>query len=164
MRKTVSIIGDSEASEDEMRFAERLGEELAKRGYVIVCGGRTGIMEAVAKGAKKAGGLTIGILPSTRKSEANKYIDIAIPTGLGWARNVIVILAGDVVVAIGGRSGTLSEIAYAWMHNKPIIAVVGFGGWSQRLAGKRIDDRREDSIIPVKSVEEAVSAVEKLLG
>ncbi len=158
--KTVTIIGDSETeNEEELKFAERLGEELAKLGYVIITGGRGGIMEAVSKGAKKRNGVTIGILPSTSKSEANEYVDIAIPTGLGWARNVITILSGDIIIAIGGKSGTLSEIAYAWMHNKPIIAVKKFGGWAEKLAEERVDNRRKDKIYAAETIEDVLRII-----
>ena len=160
----IGIIGDSEASEEEYKFAYILGAELAKRGFVIISGGRTGVMEAVSKGAKSAGGLTLAILPSADKSEANPYVDIAIPTVLGWARNSLVPLASDIVIAIGGKAGTLSEIAYAWMYGKPIIAIVGFGGWSEKLAGKKIDDRRPDFIYPARTVEEVLELIEKILS
>jgi len=165
MRKiVVGVIGDSEVyNKEELIFAEKLGEELAKKGYIIITGGRTGIMEAVSKGAKKAGGLSIGILPSAYKEEANPYVDIPIPTNLGWARNTIVPLAADVVIAIGGRAGTLIEMCYSWIYSKPIIGVIGFGGWSEKLAGKRIDDRRQDVIHPAKTVEEILQIMERLI-
>jgi len=160
----VSVIGDSETEDpEELRFAEELGRELARRGYVVLTGGRGGVMMAVCKGAKSAGGITVAVLPSTRKEEANPYVDIAIPTGILWARNQIVVLGGDVVVAIGGKSGTLSEIAYAWMYDKPIIAVRRFGGWAAKLAGGKVDDRRRDRIIPADTVGDVVRAIEKIL-
>ncbi|MCR8453723.1 MAG: TIGR00725 family protein [Crenarchaeota archaeon] len=159
---TVAIIGDSEATNaDELLFAEKLGEELARMGVVVVTGGRGGIMEAVCRGAKKAGGITVGILPGFDKNEANKFVDIVIPTGIGWARNQIVALMADLIIAIGGRSGTLSELAYAWMYNKPIVAVKGFGGWSEKLAGSKIDDRRNDIIHSAARVEDVIEIVEK---
>jgi len=163
LKKIVTIIGDSETSnEKELKFAEKLGEKLAEKGYIILTGGRGGIMEAVSRGAKKVGGITVAILPSTDKKEANLYIDIAIPTGIGWARNQIVVLSADVVIAIGGKSGTLSEIAYAWMYNKPIIAIRGFGGWSEKVSGLRIDDRRKDIILPASSIDEVLAILESL--
>lgn len=159
------MIGDSEvANEEEIRFAENLGKMLAKKGYIVLTGGRGGIMEAVCRGAKSIGGLTIAILPGVDKAEANPYVDIAIPTGIGWARNQIVVLGGDVVIAIGGKSGTLSEIAYAWMYNKPIIVVPKFGGWSMLLAGKKIDDRRKDKIIVANTVEEVIEKLEDIFA
>lgn len=165
MRKIIiGIIGDSEIENpEEISFCEKLGEELAKRGFVIISGGRTGVMEAVSKGAKKVDGLTIGILPSGSKNEANPYIDIPIPTNLGWTRNSIVPLASDILIAVGGKAGTLSEMAYGWMYGKPIIGVVGFGGWSEKLAGKKIDDRRDDVILPARTIEEILGHIEKII-
>lgn len=159
----VAIIGDSETTNvEELTFAEKLGEELARMGFVIITGGRGGVMEAVCRGAKRAGGITVGILPGFGKDEANEFVDIVIPTGIGWARNQIVVLAADLVIAIGGKSGTLSELAYAWMYNKPIIAIRGFGGWSESLAGKRIDDRRGDVVYSAESVEDVTRIAKEL--
>ncbi len=153
MRKLIAVVGDSETDNlEELKFAEKVGKLIAKKGFVLVCGGRGGVMEAAARGAKRVGGITVGILPGFTKEEANPFIDIVVLTGIGWARNQIVVLSADAVIAIGGRSGTLSEIAYAWMYNKPICAVIGFGGWSEKLAGKRIDDRRNDMIYVAKTI------------
>jgi len=166
MRKIIiGVIGDSEVEDkEELVFAEKLGEALAKEGFVVINGGRTGVMEAVSKGVRKANGLSIGILPSACKEEANEFIDIPIPTNLGWARNTIVPLAADVVIAIGGKAGTLIEIAYSWIYGKPIIGIVGFGGWSEKLAGKKVDDRRLDIIHPAKSLEEVLTLIKKLVN
>ncbi len=162
LRKIIAVIGASEVTDNKMLiFAEKLGEKLAEKGYIILSGGLGGIMEAVSRGAKKKGGLTIGILPTMSKEDANPYIDIAIPTGMGWTRNSIVALTADIVIAIGGKSGTLSELAYAWMYNKPIIAIKGFGGWSEELAGKKIDDRRDDVIYGAEKVEDVMKLLEK---
>ena len=108
--KKISVIGSSEATKEEYEIAYELGKLLARKGYVVVCGGRTGVMEAVCKGAKEEGGLTIGILPTLDESSANPYVDIRIPTGLGWFRNPLVVLASNKVIAVGGAYGTLSEI------------------------------------------------------
>ncbi len=121
--KQVAVIGSSTAKpeDEEYILAYKLGKEIAKRGLVVVCGGRGGVMEAVCKGAKEQGGLTVGILPSYEGEEANPYVDIKIRTGMSWNRNPLVVASGDVVVAIGGNWGTLSEIAYALILKKPII-------------------------------------------
>ncbi|MFN4013491.1 MAG: TIGR00725 family protein [Aquificaceae bacterium] len=121
--RQVAVIGSSTAKpeEEEYKIAYELGKEIAKRGLVVVCGGRSGVMEAVCKGAKEAKGLTVGILPSYEGEEANPYVDIKIRTGMNWNRNPLVVASGDVVVAIGGNWGTLSEIAYALILGKPII-------------------------------------------
>ena len=119
--KAISVIGSSTATEEEYEVAYDLGKELARRNIVVICGGRTGVMEAVCKGAKEEGGLTIGIMPSYDGHEANPYVDIKINTGMSWNRNPIVVASGDMVVAVGGHWGTLSEIAYALILGKFIV-------------------------------------------
>ena len=119
--RVVSVIGSSKAAQEEYETAYEVGRELAKRGIAVVCGGRTGVMEAVCKGAKEEGGLTIGIMPSYEGDEANPYVDLRINTGMGWNRNPIVVASGDMVRAIGGHWGTLSEIAYALILGKYVV-------------------------------------------
>ena len=121
--KVVSVIGGSQVpvDSDEYRFAYELGKELGKRNIAIVCGGRTGVMEAVCKGAKEENGLTIGIMPSYDGHEANPYVDLKINTGMNWNRNPIVVATGQIVVAIGGNYGTLSEIAYSLILGKRVL-------------------------------------------
>ena len=105
----------------------------------------------------------IGILPGLDATDANPFVDIALPTGLGLARNVLVVASADAVIAIGGRSGTLSEIALAWQLGRPVIAIDGHGGWAAELAGRAVDDRRTDTVRAVSSVAEAVRAVADVL-
>jgi len=109
----VAVAGPGEASAEERDAAEAVGRELARRGAVLVCGGLGGVMEAACRGAKQAGGTTVGILAGKDRSDANPFVDIAIATGLGQARNAVIVRAADAVVAIGGGYGTLSEIALA---------------------------------------------------
>jgi uncharacterized protein (TIGR00725 family) len=104
-------------------MAAQVGEYVAKNGGVILCGGMGGIMEGAARGAKEAGGTTIGILPGNSADDANEFIDFAIPTGFGEARNLIVVRSADAVVAFPGKYGTLSEMAFALLFNKPIVSV-----------------------------------------
>ncbi len=158
----VTLIGDSESNDSNLLLAMEFGREIAKRGWILITGGRTGIMEAASKSAIEAGGITVGITPHDKLDTGNKYLAIEIPTGMGYTRNSLNVLAGDVVVGIGGKSGTLSEFAFAWMHDKPIIAFSSSGGWSAKLAGKKIDDRRDDFIIPVETVPEAIIQLEKI--
>jgi len=106
--------------------AEAVGRELAARGAVVVCGGLGGVMEAACRGAKKAGGLTVGILPGTDRAAANAFVDVAVPTGLGEARNALVVRAADALIAVGVGYGTLSEIALALKAGK---RVVGLDSW-----------------------------------
>ena len=106
--------------------AAEVGRLLAERGAVLVCGGRGGAMEAACRGAKEADGLTVGILPGSDRSEANPFVDVVLPTGLGEARNALVVGAADVVIAVGGGYGTLSEVALALKAGKRVI---GLGTW-----------------------------------
>jgi hypothetical protein len=112
-RPVVAVAGSSRATEALASLARRVGAGLARRGAVVVTGGLGGVMEAASEGARSAGGLTIGILPGADRREANRFVEIALPTGLGEARNVLVALAGEALVAIGGGTGTLSEVALA---------------------------------------------------
>ncbi len=109
----VAVIGADPASDEDLQTAEALGSELARAGALVVCGGRGGVMEAAARGAASEGGLTIGILPGSDPGEANPWIGVPLATGMGEARNALVVRAAQAVVAVGGRWGTLSEIALA---------------------------------------------------
>lgn len=119
----ISVIGESKATEQNYSIAEKVGILIARSGATLVCGGLEGVMEAACKGAKSAGGSTIGILPGLSKGEANQWIDIPICTGLGDARNIVVVRTGSAVIAIGGAYGTLSEIGHALSDGKPIFAL-----------------------------------------
>jgi uncharacterized protein (TIGR00725 family) len=122
----VAVIGASDASPEQREHARAAGRRLAEIGAVVVTGGRGGVMEAACKGAKEAGGRTLGILPGNDRADANPFVDVAIPTGLGEMRNALVVRAADAVVAIGGAWGTLSEIAFARRAGKPVF---GVGSW-----------------------------------
>ncbi|MFQ5832857.1 MAG: TIGR00725 family protein [Candidatus Thorarchaeota archaeon] len=162
--RTISVIGGSDSDESILEMAEQLGEEIARREIALVCGGLGGVMEAACRGAKKYAGLTIGILPTDFKENANQYVDLAIPTGLGYARNFLVAKTGDAVIAVAGSAGTLSEMAIAWFSDRPVVALVPSGGWAERLAGTGIDDRRNDVVIPAETPAEAVQKVVRVLG
>jgi hypothetical protein len=144
----IGVIGNSSCSPEEAKLAETVGELLAQRDATIVCGGLGGVMETVCRGAKSKGGLTVGILPGQDASMANPWVDIPIVTGLGEARNVVVVKSVQAVIAIGGSYGTLSELAYALKSGIPII---GLNTWSLSRNG-----REDDSIIRVQSAAEAV--------
>lgn len=120
-------------------------------------------MEAVCKGAKEENGLTIGITPYKNKNRVNKYIDIAIPVPFSQARNIVVVLSGDVCLAIAGKAGTLSEICFAWIYQKPIVALSNVEGWSAKIANQKIDDRREDTIHGVETPQEAIDKINELI-
>ena len=154
MSLQISVIGSSEASPEAVRLAEEVGRELAKRGAILVTGGLTGVMEAACKGAKEAGGTTVGILPGYDPKEANQYVDIPVCTGIGYARNVIVVRSGRAAIAISGAFGTLSEIGHALGDNIPVI---GLNTWAISQNGKE-----NDAIVvardPADAVERAIKA------
>jgi uncharacterized protein (TIGR00725 family) len=132
----VAVVGPGDASAEEAGTAEAVGRELASRRAVLVCGGLGGAMEAACRGAKQAGGTTLGILPGLDRAAANPWVDVAVVTGLGEARNALVVRAADAVIAVAGGYGTLSEIALALKGGKP---VAGLGSWEidgvERAAG-----------------------------
>ena len=154
----ISVIGSSNPTTDEhVELAEAVGRELAKRGATVACGGLTGIMEAVCRGAKSAGGVTIGILPGRAAGDANNYVDIPIVTNMGYSRNVIVVYTGSAVIAVGGAYGTLSEIGYALGEGIP---VVGLKSWelSRNGDGQPVDGAIIAASDPVDAVEKALAA------
>ena len=149
----VTLVGDAEAAPAACAAAERIGGFCARHGLTLVTGGRGGVMEAASRGAARHGGLVVGILPSADFAEANPWCSVVVPTGIGWTRNSVNALAGDVVVAIGGGAGTLSELAYAWIHGRPILTLAGTGGWADKLAGAPLDHRNSSKIVHCESVE-----------
>lgn len=167
-RGFVSVIGPSYAkvSDPLYIFARELGRVLINHGFVIYSGGKRGIMEAVFRGARESEhyffGATIGILPDSDRHSANRYTDISVPTGIGYARNSIVAHSADVVIALGGGSGTLSEIAFAWQFGKKIITVDVFDGWAKELSGLKLDRRRRDKILKASDIETVIRHLKKL--
>jgi uncharacterized protein (TIGR00725 family) len=166
----VGIIGDAGVDPGSAYYllAEDLGKTLIDNGYRILSGGMSGIMEGVAKGAQSSekyyDGLCIGILPGFDPQYSNKYTDVVIATGLDTYRNAIVANS-DVVVAMGGRAGTLSEISFAWTFKRMIIAY-DIKGWSGKIAGTRIDDRKRidwegDKVFKVKDAQEVIEHIQK---
>ena len=119
----VSVIGSGDAAPAEAETAAAVGRLLAERGHVVVCGGLGGVMEAACRGASEAGGRTIGILPGDDPAAANPHVETPIATGMGNARNVLVVLNGDAVVAVGGSTGTLSEIGHALDFGRPVVGL-----------------------------------------
>jgi uncharacterized protein (TIGR00725 family) len=126
VQRYVAVVGAGTCSPDEARSAEEVGALLARAGAVVVCGGLSGVMEAACRGARREGGLTVGILPGTDRGAANPHVAVAIATGLGELRNGLVVRSADALVAVGGEFGTLSEIALALKLGK---RVVGLGTW-----------------------------------
>jgi hypothetical protein len=122
----VAVVGPGEAGGPELAAAEAVGRGLAQAGAALVCGGLGGVMEAACRGAAERGGLTIGFLPGADRAAANRWVRVAIPTGLGELRNGLIVRAADAVVAVGGAYGTLSEIAFALKTGVPVF---GLGTW-----------------------------------
>jgi len=146
----ISVIGESKCSKDIYKLAYEVGREIAKKKAILICGGLGGVMDAVAKGAKEAGGITVGILPGDNRIGVSKYLDISLPTGMSEARNVLVVKAANAVIAIGGEYGTLSEIAHALKMGTPVI---GLKTWD---IGKD-----EFGVSRIIRVDDPISAVEK---
>jgi hypothetical protein len=119
----VSVIGGGSVDEATAERARTVGRLLGERGAVVVCGGLGGVMEAACAGASAAGGKTVGILPSADRRDANEYVDVAVATGLGHARNALVVMNGDAVVAVDGGAGTLSELGYAGVFDRPVAGL-----------------------------------------
>ena len=159
----VSVIGASEINKDLREKTFEIGRLIAKNNYAVACGGLSGVMEAVCKGVKDMGGFTIGIIPSAEKTMANKYVDLVIPVPFSQARNIVVVLTGDVCLAISGKAGTLSEISFAWIYQKPIVALTHVEGWSSKIANQKLDDRRADMIYGVKTPQEAINKINELV-
>jgi len=152
-RVAVSLIGAGDATPEEAYLAEEVGRLLAERDVVVVCGGLGGVMEAACRGARSAGGLTVGILPGYDRDESNPWTDIAVATGLAEARNVIVAASGDGVIAVGGALGTLSEIAFALKLRRPVVLL---GSW--KLEEERLPDHARLTV-----AETPVAAVDTVL-
>lgn len=153
--KMVAVVGSGECDSETAALAQEIGCRLAQRGLAVVCGGLGGVMAAVCRGAKTAGGLTIGILPGTDPAAANPWVDVPIASGLGEARNFLVVRAGQAVIAVGGEYGTLSEIAFALKIGKP---VVGLRTWQLARQGK-IQKAFVEVRTPPEAVEHCLAAM-----
>jgi uncharacterized protein (TIGR00725 family) len=152
----IGVIGGSEATPAIARLAKEVGREIAKRGAALVCGGMGGVMAAACQGAYEEGGLTIGILPGDTRKEANPYVKVPIVTGIGYARNSIVVKSSHAVIAINGSYGTLTEIGFALQCGIPIV---GLKTWSPSLKGKP-DKNIVTAETAVEAVEKAFSLIE----
>ncbi|MFI5296176.1 MAG: TIGR00725 family protein [Thermodesulfovibrionales bacterium] len=144
----ISVIGGRKVEKSLLKEAEEVGRLLAKRDAILICGGLGGVMEAVSRGMRSEGGLTVGILPQDRRDKANAFVDVPIATGLGIGRNVIIARAADAVIAVGGEYGTLSEIAFALQMGKP---VVGIRTWNVK------------GVVSAKDAEGAVNKIYEIL-
>ena len=147
-KKVIAVIGAAESSSSEAGLAEEVSRQLAMNGAILVCGGLGGVMKAACRGAQSEGGLTIGILPGDSRRAANPYAQIPIVTGIGYARNIVVVKSAQAVIAIGGSYGTLSEINHALQGG---ISVIGLNTWALSRNGQQ-----DDSIILAQNPTEAV--------
>ena len=146
----IGVVGGNQCGSKVAHQAEEVGRLIAQRGGIVVCGGLGGVMEAVSRGASEAGGLCIGVLPGGHSKEANPYIHIAIPTDMGHARNVIIVRTAQALIAIDGKFGTLSEVAFALILEKPVISL---GSWE-------VDPK----VLKAKDPKEAVDLVFQAIG
>ncbi len=149
MKRLIGVIGGRSCPPELEKMAEEVGRLIAHKGWGLVCGGMGGIMEAAARGCQSAGGLTVGILPGDDFTSGNPFLDVVIPTGLGIARNLLVVRAAAGLIAIDGQYGTLSEIAFALQLGKPLI---GLKTW-----------QISEEILHAQTPEQAIELLEKAL-
>ena len=152
MRKqkiTISVIGGHDSNDKVENLAHEIGKIVANVGAVLVCGGLSGVMEHASKGANEAGGMVIGLLPGTDKADANPYVDVALPTSFGYARNAMVACSADIIVALPGSHGTSSEISYGLVYKRPVIDL---GNWNR------------DGMIPAKDTQEAELKIREIIA
>ena len=149
LKQPIGVIGPRQATVEQLAAAEAVGAALGGIGFTVVCGGRQGIMEAVCRGAADHGGISVGLLPETDTSGANRYVTIPIATGIGEARNALVARAAFCLVAIGDSFGTLSEVALGLQFGRPVIGLCGAA--------------RVEGVLHVERADDAVSAVAELV-
>lgn len=159
----ILVVGSSgdHCSDEAYDLAYKVGEEIAERGAILVTGGLGGVMEAASRGAKRKGGLVVGIIPHEDKDSANPYNDVVVSTGIGHSRDFITAYSADAVIVVGGGSGTLIEACAAYLKAKPIIALIGSGGVADKIVETYLDDRCLVKVIgekdPRKAVEKALN-------
>jgi uncharacterized protein (TIGR00725 family) len=150
----IAVCGPGVANERESAWAEEIGRRLAEAGAIVLCGGMTGVMDAVARGAQAAGGVVVGILPGSDRAGASSHLTVSVPTGMGETRNALVVRAADAVIAVAGEWGTLSEIALALKMGRP---VVGLHTWELAKQG-----RPAEGVVRASTPEEAVASALRL--
>ncbi len=169
-RPVIAFVGSSVTPTPRRRaLCIELGQCAIDHGFRMVCGGLYGVMAAVCEGARSSSawreGDIVGILPGYEASDANPWVDIVIPTGMGYGRNLAIVSMADVVIVIHGGAGTLSELAHAWQLGKPVLAMGGSGGWADRLAGRPVDPLRGEGVVErMGSPKEAIKRACELCG
>lgn len=161
----IAVLGSSKSicTKKMYVYAEKTGEELAKKDCVVITGGGLGVMEAAMKGAKKYGGTTLAIVPWEDKQRVNDFADLVVATGIGWSRNSINLNSCDAAIVVGGGAGTLNEVTYAYMANKPTVCITTSGGIAKEIAGTYFDIRKTEKVYGVKDAKEAVDKVLELV-
>jgi uncharacterized protein (TIGR00725 family) len=163
VKARVAVIGrDGACEEGVLAVAEAIGSDIAGADCILVCGGRGGVMRAACRGAKRRGGLTVGILPSSDGSDANEFLDVAVPTGLGFFRNNLVVGSADAVIALNGSTGTLSEIAMALNIGKPVVCVTDCGGVASDVRAAFPEDPKISGIIECRGFEAVGRALDAI--
>jgi uncharacterized protein (TIGR00725 family) len=161
------VIGNNDAAPDALAIAEAIGRGIVERGWRLATGGLGGVMEAASRGARSAAGYregdVIGVLPSGDRATANRFVDIAIPTNMGYARNLLLVSMADAVVAVGGGAGTLTELAMAWQMDRTVVALE-LPGWSGELAGRALDPRERPPVLAARTADQAVRALATAFG
>jgi uncharacterized protein (TIGR00725 family) len=147
----VCVLGSAEPGSSSHALAAEAGELLARLGVTLVSGCGSPATQVAAERAMAAGGLVVSIIPSDQMPAANWPATVVIPSGMGDARNLLMALAGDACIVIGGRAGTISEVCLAWLHKRPLLPLVGHGGWSDALPANPPDERRNSPILPWSS-------------
>ena len=156
MKVNIGVLGSQNTTDENLKIAEEVGKEIAKAGAALICGGRGGIMRAAAKGCKEAGGLSIGILPCLEKDQCDTdYLEVALPTSLGYGRNIFIASSCDALIAIDGNYGTMSEVAFALNYGRPVVVIRGTGGTADYLV---------DGLFDVAVAEDAKDAVKKAIN
>ncbi len=156
MNKVILVAGSHECSEKSFKLAEETGKEIAKNNCILICGGLTGIMEASCKGSHAEKGISVCVIPSNNKSDANKFCSIVIPSGIGFGRNFILVNSADAVILIEGQAGTYIEALASYLQEKPVIALEGTGGVSDKIKDSFLDDYKKVKILSAKTPKQAV--------
>lgn len=147
----------SKSKQKIYKGAEKIGELVAKSGAVLVTGGKGGVMEVACRGAKRQGGITVGVVKGKTRRTANQFVDVEVVSGMeGCGEETMLILMCDGVIALGGGAGTLQELAIAYRNEKPVVVLKNLPGWSNRLADSYLDERKKTKIIAAESPEEAL--------
>jgi uncharacterized protein (TIGR00725 family) len=161
-RPQVCVLGSAEPGSAAYELAAGAGDLIAKLGITLISGCGSPATRVAAESAVKAGGLVVSVIPSDQMPAADWPATVVIPCGMGDARNLIMALAGDACIVVGGRAGTISEVCLAWLHKRPLLPLVGYGGWSDSLPSNPPDERRNSPILPWNSMAELEQQLRKL--